>query len=100
MLNIVPARAVENLFYVLCANQCGNVGPFTFQGGSCVVDPLGQMCVLLGNEEGLAISDIDLDWVSRLRDRQDTRSYPLLADRRPDLYEALLRGRRARQGRR
>jgi predicted amidohydrolase len=89
MFNVVPARAVENLFYVLCANQCGKVGPFTFRGGSCVVDPLGRMCVRLGDEEGLAVSEIELDWVSRLRDRRDARSYPLVADRRPELYEIL-----------
>jgi (R)-amidase len=86
-LLVVPT--VENVLYVLCANQCGKVGPFTFQGGSCVVDPLGQMCVRLGDEEGLAVSDLELDWVSRLRDRRDDRSYPLLADRRPELYETL-----------
>jgi predicted amidohydrolase len=89
MLNVVPARAVENVVYVLCANQCGEVGPFTFRGGSCVVDPLGRMCVCMGNEEGLAVSDIDLEWVSRLRDRRDPRGYPLLADRRAELYEVL-----------
>ncbi len=89
MANVVPARAVENVFYVLCANQCGAVGPFTFRGGSCVVDPLGGMCVRLGDDEGLAVSDLELDWVSRLRDRRDDRSYPLVADRRPELYEIL-----------
>lgn len=89
MLNVVPARAVENVFYVLCANQCGKIGPFTFRGGSCVVDPLGRLCVRLGDEEGLAVSDLELDWVSRLRDRRDDRSYPLVADRRPELYEIL-----------
>jgi predicted amidohydrolase len=89
MLNVVPARAVENVLYVLCANQCGKIGPFTFRGGSCVVDPLGRMCVRLGDEEGLAVSDLELDWVSRLRDRRDDRSYPLVADRRPELYEIL-----------
>jgi 5-aminopentanamidase len=89
MVNVVPARAVENIFYVACANQCGKVGPFTFRGGSCLVDPLGGTCACLGDEEGLAVSDLDLDWVSRLRDRRDDRSYPLVADRRPELYEIL-----------
>jgi predicted amidohydrolase len=92
MANVVPARAVENVFYVLCANQCGTVGPFTFRGGSCVVDPLGRMCVRLGDEEGIAVSDLELEWVSRLRDRRDDRSYPLVADRRPELYEILTYG--------
>jgi predicted amidohydrolase len=89
MVNVVPARAVENVFYLACANQCGKVGPFTFRGGSCVVDPLGGICLRLGDEERLAVSDLDLDWVSRLRDRRDDRSYALLADRRPELYEIL-----------
>ena len=89
MANVVPARAVENIFYVACANQCGKVGPFTFRGGSCLVDPLGRTCACLGDEEGLAVSDLDLDWVSRLRDRRDDSSYPLVADRRPELYEIL-----------
>lgn len=89
MANVVPARAIENVFYVLCANQCGKVGPFTFRGGSCIVDPLGGSSIRLGDEEGVAVSELDLDWVSRLRDRRDDRSYPLVADRRPELYEIL-----------
>ncbi len=89
MHHVVPARAVENVFYVLCANQCGNVGPLAFRGGSCVVDPLGEVRVALKDEEDLAVCEIDLDWVSRLRDQRDARSYPVIPDRRPELYELL-----------
>jgi hypothetical protein len=33
----------------------------------------------------MAIADVDLDLVARLRSRADTASYPLLDDRRTDL---------------
>jgi predicted amidohydrolase len=57
-----------------------------------VVDPLGRLTAELGDEPELAVVDLDLDLVQGLRDRSDARSYPLLADRRPELYEPL--GRR------
>jgi predicted amidohydrolase len=86
MRHVVPARAVENIAYVLCVNQCGTIGQLAFRGRSCAVDPLGQNCAYLGDETGLTVVDIDLDWVSQLREGFDTRSYPLFADRRPELY--------------
>jgi predicted amidohydrolase len=85
---VAAARAVENVAYLVCANQCGTVGPFHFRGSSRVLDPLGETLLLLGNEEELAIADIDPGLVDRLRDRADGRTYPLLDDRRPDLYPA------------
>lgn len=85
---VAAARAVENVAYLVCVNQCGDVGQFHFRGASRVLDPLGETVLLLGNEEELAFADIDLGLVDRLRDRSDTRTYPLLDDRRPDLYPA------------
>jgi len=83
---VAAARAVENVAYLVCVNQCGEVGPFHFRGGSRVLDPLGEVVLLLGNDDGLELADIDLDLVDGLRDHTDTRTYPLLDDRRPDLY--------------
>lgn len=83
---VAAARAVENVAYLVCVNQCGDVGPFRFHGGSRVIDPLGDAVAMLGNEDALVIADIDLDLVDRLRNRSDPRTYPLLADRRPGLY--------------
>jgi omega-amidase len=85
---VAAARAVENVAYLVCVNQCGTVGPFHFRGASRVLDPLGETVLLLGNEEELAVADIDLGLVDGLRDRSDARTYPLLDDRRPDLYPA------------
>ncbi len=86
MQSVVTARAVENVAYLVCVNQAGSVGPFRFRGSSCVLDPLGRSVAELGNEDGLELVDLDLEWVVRLRDRSDERTYALLDDRRPDLY--------------
>jgi predicted amidohydrolase len=83
---VAAARAVENVAYLVCVNQCGEVGPFHFRGASRVLDPLGEPLVLLGDDEALAFAAIDLGLVDRLRDRTDARTYPLLDDLRPDLY--------------
>jgi predicted amidohydrolase len=83
---VAAARAVENIVYLVCVNQCGAVGPFRFRGASTVLDPLGEPLVTLGNEDALAVVELDLGLVDRLRDRTDPRTYPLLDDRRPDLY--------------
>jgi predicted amidohydrolase len=84
---VVVARAVENVAWVVCVNQAGTQGPFRFRGGSRVVDPLGTTVADLGEGDELAVVSVDLDWVDRLRDRSDDATYPLLTDRRPDLYD-------------
>jgi predicted amidohydrolase len=55
-------------------------------GLSCAIDPLGEMVVDLANETELALVEIDLDLVRRLRDGSDARTYPLYSHRRPELY--------------
>jgi predicted amidohydrolase len=86
---VAAARAVENVAYLVCVNQCGTVGPFRFRGGSVVLDPFGEPLVTLGNEEGVAVAELDLALVDRLRNDSDPRTYPLLTDRRPELYAGL-----------
>jgi 5-aminopentanamidase len=83
---VAAARAVENVVYLVCVNQCGTVGPFRFRGASCALDPLGEPLVTLGDDTALAVVELDLALVGRLRDRSDPRTYPLLDDRRPELY--------------
>lgn len=83
---LMTARAIENVAYVAGINQCGTIGDLSFSGGSCVVDPLGETIVALDGEPGLAIVELDAEWAGRLRDQRDPRAYPLLADRRPELY--------------
>jgi predicted amidohydrolase len=65
---LVRARAIENQCYVLAPNQCGEPAPGmrTF-GHSLIVDPWGHALVSLGEEEGYAIAEIDLDALDRVR---------------------------------
>ena len=97
MRHVATARAVENVAHVICVNQSGTVGDLRFRGASCVVDPLGEVAVTLGAEAQLAVADIDLDWTQRLRDGRDARTYPLLDDRRPELYGPIGVGELARE---
>ncbi len=90
MRHLAAGRAVENVAYVACVNQSGEVGPLRFLGRSCVVDPLGELVVDLAGDATLAFADIDLDFVARLRDGSDARTYPLYNDRRPELYRSIL----------
>lgn len=86
---VLAARAVENVAFVVGVNQAGTQGPFRFRGGSCVIDPLGHELTRLGAADETRVVDVDLGWVDRLRDRSDDATYPLLDDRRPDLYDAV-----------
>ena len=92
METVVAARALENIAWVVCVNQAGRQGPFRFRGRSCAIDPLGRAIARLGEVEELELVEVDLGWVDRLRNRRDDAGYPLLDDRRPDLYEELRDG--------
>jgi predicted amidohydrolase len=87
------ARATENAVYFLLANRVGTERGVTFFGRSQVVDPLGN--VLAVSEDGreeLLVADVDLD-LARQKTKQpgDGRyAVRLWADRRPELYGALL----------
>jgi predicted amidohydrolase len=89
MEQTAAARAIENVCYVACVNQTGSGGGFEFHGRSTDLDPLARPVARLAEEEGLAVADVDLDWVVELRRSPDGAAYPLLADRRPDVYDAL-----------
>lgn len=82
---VVAARAIENVAYVVCANQAGTMGLTRFHGGSRIIDPLGRTRLAMGDTVGVAAADLNLDWVSRLRSSADTATYPLLDDRQPPM---------------
>jgi predicted amidohydrolase len=89
MRRFATSRAVENIAYAVCVNQSGRIGELEFMGLSCVIDPLGEMVVDLAGETELALVDLDLDLVRRLRDGSDARTYPLYTHRRPELYGSI-----------
>jgi predicted amidohydrolase len=81
---IVPARAFENQLYVAYANYCGTEGEISYCGLSCIASPDGQDAARAGRNEALIIGELNRE---RLSASRGINSY--LADRRPELYEAL-----------
>jgi predicted amidohydrolase len=61
------ARALENGMYVVFAGLTGRCGAFEFIGGSAVYDPEGRPVAQIGDEEGLAVADLDPDLVAQTR---------------------------------
>jgi predicted amidohydrolase len=93
MRRVAAARAVENVAHLVCVNQCGRIGELRFLGASRAVDPLGETLLEMGGVEELGVVDLDLAMIDGLRDQRDSRTYPLLADRRPELYAQLTQQR-------
>ncbi len=63
------ARALENGFFVVVAGLTGRCGDSSFIGGSAVYDPEGRPLARLGEEEGLAVADLDPALVATTRAR-------------------------------
>ena len=63
----LPARALDNGMYVVLAAMTGPCGPYEFIGGSAVYDPEGRPLARLGQEEGLAVADLDPAVVAETR---------------------------------
>ena len=74
---MIKARALENGSFVVAPNQVGNV----YTGHSMAVDPLGRTLADLGENEGLALIELDFKLVNDVRDK-----LPLLKNRRTDVY--------------
>lgn len=81
---LLQARAIENQFYIVATNACGETGGTTFGGHSMLIDPWGKVLVEAGDEPGLFTVEIELDRVAQIREK-----IPVFDDRRPELYESL-----------
>ncbi len=79
---LLPARAIENQFYVVGTNRVGKSKDQIFGGHSMIVNPWGDIVVEGGEGEALLIASIDLDLVAQVRAR-----VPVFKDRRPEAYE-------------
>ena len=71
-LPLLRARAIENLSYVIAANQCGvnkKTGAQSY-GHSCIINPWGEITASLdGEETGLCTADLSLEKISTARQR-------------------------------
>lgn len=73
------ARAAENQAYLLGANHAEE----PFGAPSFAIDPMGQEVGRL-EAEGIQMVELNPEWPSQLR-----RDFPVLSERRPDLYRGL-----------
>lgn len=75
---LLRARAIENQAFVVGVNRCGRDPHHAYAGGSCIIDPMGQVLAEAGSEECLIHAELNL---SDLREWR--RQFPALKDRRP-----------------
>jgi (R)-amidase len=78
----VRSRALENHAFVAYANAVGAASGFVFEGGSCLVDPLGRVLCDAGHDETVVWADVDLGVADESRAVGD-----YLGERRPELYD-------------
>lgn len=75
---LVRARAIENLSYVIAADQGGyHINGRESHGDSMIVDPWGRILDRLSSGSGFVISDIDLSYLHNTR-----RNFPVLEHRK------------------
>ncbi|MGY1640226.1 carbon-nitrogen hydrolase family protein [Geodermatophilus sp. SYSU D00703] len=84
----IRARAAENQVFVVASGQVGTepVSGISFVGRSMVADPWGTIVATASDVEGIVTADLDLGLVDVMRER-----YPLLEQRRPELYGDIVR---------
>lgn len=83
---ILKTRAYENQVFVIGSCFTGRTDEehHEFCGNSIVVDPFGNEINSLDREEGILISDIDLNQINQARIKRF-----MCRDRRPELYSTL-----------
>lgn len=82
---IMTTRAFENGVYMAPCNKVGVEGSWTFRGKSMVVDPLGDVLVEAGQDaDEIVIAEASAETV-----REARRRFPMLRDRRPEIYGAI-----------
>lgn len=75
---LIRARAIENQSYVLAPAQFGtNVHGFADYGNSMIVDPWGRVLARAGDQEGVLLAPLDIEYLERVR-----RELPALAHAR------------------
>lgn len=79
-------RAFENGCYLVESNRWGLERGVQFSGGSCIIDPEGDILACLDRGDGYVLAEID---PARARART-LWGEPIMARRRPELYAELM----------
>jgi predicted amidohydrolase len=81
---LLRARAIENQAFVVAPAQLGGAGGASpCFGHSLIVDPWGEVLAEAADTESVVVADLDFQYLQRIRE-----TFPSLANRRPDVYEA------------
>jgi predicted amidohydrolase len=82
------ARAYENGMYFVAADRYGLERSVQFSGGSCILDPDGEVVAMQDSGEGIVYGEIDLERTRRRTFAAGTADDKLV-DRRPNAYTSL-----------
>ena len=86
--SLLRARAIEQQCYVIAAAQTGKHNEKrSSYGHTMIVDPWGSVVAQCSDQEGLALAEIDLDYVDKVRSNM-----PVFKHKRSDLYGLAVRG--------
>ena len=79
---LLRARAIENQCYVAAAAQTGKHSERRESfGHAMIIDPWGTVVAQCRDGEGIAVADVDAEWLARVRERM-----PVWQHRRLDVY--------------
>jgi N-carbamoylputrescine amidase len=85
-----PAHAVANGYFIAAINRVGVEEPWNigeFYGSSYFCDPRGQIIAQASRDQDEVLTaDLDLDMIGEVR-----KTWQFFRDRRPDMYEALVK---------
>lgn len=84
-LRVMKGHAVANMIPVAAANRIGVEDDQKFYGASFLCDEFGEELVHFDEEEGVKVTEVDLDKASKNR-----AAFGFFRDRRVDLYQDLL----------
>jgi predicted amidohydrolase len=80
------SRAFENACYVIESNRWGLERTVQFSGGSCIIEPDGNVAAVIDKGDGVAYGTVDLAFARR----REVLAEPIFKSRRPDLYMNLM----------
>jgi nitrilase len=79
------ARALDNQLVWIAANQFGTFGAMRFAASAKVVDPGGEILAWTGQDQGIAVAELDVDAAV---DAARGGGMHYLRDLRPETYSA------------
>lgn len=91
--HIAIARAAENRVYLAACNRAGEEHGFRFIGRSKIIDPVGNILAIAGDEPTHITAEIDLETARTKRTVNIPGEYEIdvFASRRPELYREIVK---------